>query len=93
MVRRTVLVLAALMVGSCSAGPSAGPDKPPKYEPVGDTVVVSANGRVITATGAIVCGHAQRLVARSSPDKVALTIENPVRNCKNPERSGLEQLD
>jgi len=84
MVRGTVVVLAAFAVASCSAGPLTRSDKPPRYEPVGDTVIVSADGRVITATAAIVCGHAQRLVARSSPDKVVLTIENPVRNCKDP---------
>jgi hypothetical protein len=84
LVRRTVLVLAAFLVAGCSAGPSAGPPKPARYEPVGDTVLVSADGRVITAVGRLVCGHAQRLVARSYPDKIAVIFENPDRNCKNP---------
>src|SRR6185437_1838491 len=30
-----------------------------------------------------VCGHAQRLVARSYPDKVALILKNPDRNCND----------
>jgi hypothetical protein len=83
MLRRTVLVLAALMVAGCSAGPATSP-KPPRYEPVGPTVLVSANGRVITAIGTVVCGHAQRLVARSYPDKVALIFKNANRTCKDP---------
>jgi hypothetical protein len=82
MVRRTVLALAALMVASCSAG-HAPPPKPPRYEPVGATVLLSANGRVITAIGTVVCGRAQRLVARFYPGKVALILENPDHNCND----------
>jgi hypothetical protein len=82
MVRGTVLVLAALMVAGCSTGPVVS-SKPPRFEPVGFTVLVSANGRVITALGTVVCGHAQRLIARSSPDKVALIFENPDHNCND----------
>ncbi len=81
MVRRWVLVLAALVVAGCSAGPAASL-KPPRYQPVGLTVLVSADGRVITAIGTFVCEHAQRLVARSYPGKVALILVNPDRNCK-----------
>jgi hypothetical protein len=81
MVRRTALVLAAVMAAGCSAGPAATA-KPPRYEPVGLTVLVSSDGTVITAIGTFVCGHAQRLVARSYPGKVALILENPDHNCK-----------
>jgi hypothetical protein len=85
------LVLAALVAG-CSAGPAASL-KPPRYEPVGLTVLVSADGRVITAIGTFVCAHAQRLVARSYPGKVALILENPDRNCKeDPGNTTFSQL-
>ncbi len=46
-------------------------------------MLVSADGRVITAIGTVLCGHAQRLVARSHRDKVALILENPDRHCKD----------
>lgn len=84
MVRRMALVLAALAVASCSAGPVARTDRPPRYEPVGLTVLVSADGRTITALGTEVCGRTQRLVARSYSDKVALILENPAHGCKDP---------
>jgi hypothetical protein len=86
MVRRLGLVLAALAVAGCSAsaGPVAGPYKPPRHGPVGDTVLVSADGRTITALGTEVCERAQRLVARSYPDKVALIFENPAHGCEDP---------
>ena len=78
MVRGTLLVLAALVVvAGCSAGPSVRAYRLPGREPVGDTVLVSADGRTITALGTEVCIRAQRLVARSYPDKVALILQNP----------------
>jgi hypothetical protein len=77
-----LLLAAAIMVAAgCSSTLSAGFPKPPRFEPVGATVLVSADGRVITAVGKVVCGHAQRLVARSYPTKVVLVFENPDRNC------------
>lgn len=85
MVRRAVLVLAVVVVAGCSAGPSAPAYKLPRREPVGDTVVVSADGRTITALGTELCIHAQRLVARSYPHRVALIFENPAHGCQNPE--------
>lgn len=84
MVRGTVLVLAALVMAGCSAGPSAPAYKLPRLEPVGDTVLVSADGRTITALGTEVCTRAQRLVARSHPGQVALIFENPAHGCKYP---------
>jgi hypothetical protein len=83
MARWPVAVLAAVLVAGCSAGSSAGSARSPRYEPVGLTVVVSADGRVITAIGMVMCGHAQRLVALSYPGKVALVLENPDRRCKD----------
>jgi hypothetical protein len=58
---------------------------------VGLTVLVSADGRTITALGTEVCGRAQRLVARSYSDKVALIFENPTHGCidSGSEPSGL----
>ena len=81
MVRGTVLVLAALLVAGCSTGPFAGFPSPPRYEPVGQTVLVSADGRKSTAVGPMACGHAPRLVARAYPDKVSLIFENPDTSC------------
>jgi hypothetical protein len=81
MVRGTVWALAVLLVAGCSAGPFAAFPSPPRYEPVGQTVLVSADGRVITAIGPVACGHAPRLVARSFPDKVSLIFENPDTKC------------
>jgi hypothetical protein len=45
------------------------------------TVLVSANGRVITAVGGKACGHVPRLVARSYPSKVTLVWVNPDTDC------------
>jgi hypothetical protein len=78
MVRGLVWLLAVLMVAGCSAVPSASP---PRYRPVGDTVLVSVDGRLITALGPVGCRHAARLVARSYPDKVSLIFRNPANNC------------
>src|SRR5258708_37133331 len=77
MVRGTVWVLAALMVAGCSAAPFAAFPNPPRYEPVGQAVLVSADGRLITAIGPMACGHAPRLVAPPYPAKVSLIFENP----------------
>jgi hypothetical protein len=84
MVRGVIAVLAVLLVAGCSA---AGFPKPPRYQPVGDAVLVSADGQVITALAAVVCGHTERLIARSYSDKVALIFENPVRNCNADDNS------
>ncbi len=81
MVRSAVLMLAAVMVAGCSTVPGGGFPSPPRYEPVGQTVLVSADSRLITAIGPVACGHAPRLVARAYPDKVSLIFENPDTNC------------
>jgi hypothetical protein len=75
----TVLVLAALAVAGCSS--SAASSQPPRYQPVGETVVVSADGRVITAIGEWECNHKSRLLARVSPGKVSVILENPDTKC------------
>jgi len=56
-------------------------DSPPRSDPVNGPVLVSADGRVITAIGPVACGHAPRLAARSYPHKVTLTFVNPDTNC------------
>jgi hypothetical protein len=53
-------------------------------------VVVSADGRVITAIGTFACGRGPRLVARSYPGKVALILENPDRSCNVDEDAGAQ---
>jgi hypothetical protein len=78
MVRGAAWLPAVVVVAGCSAGAFGSP---PSYEPVGWAVLVSADGRVITATGPVACGHAPRLVARSYPGKVSLILENPDINC------------
>jgi hypothetical protein len=50
-------------------------------------VVVSADGRVITAEGPVTCGHAPRLVARSYARRVTLIFLNPDTTC-GPETTG-----
>ncbi|MHB1431710.1 MAG: hypothetical protein ACYCVZ_06310 [Streptosporangiaceae bacterium] len=42
---------------------------------------MSANGRIITATGAIACGHRPILVARAYPGRVTLKWVNPDTKC------------
>jgi hypothetical protein len=85
MARRTAWVFAALLVAGCSTGPSAQAYRLPGHEPVGDPVLVSADGRTITALGTHVCIRAQRLLARSYPDKVALILANPAHGCEGPD--------
>jgi hypothetical protein len=79
--RLPVLALTALMVAGCTSSQLAASSHPPRYEPVGETVVVSADGRVITAIGEWVCDHDSRLVARSYPGMVSVILENPDTKC------------
>jgi hypothetical protein len=77
------LGIGAVALGLLAAGCGISfPDfpHPPRRFPVA-TVLVSANGRVITAVGGKTCGHDPRLVARSYPDKVTLVWVNPDTNC------------
>ena len=62
-------------------GTNADFPPPPRTAPVNSLVLVSANGRVLTARGAIACGHRPLLVARSYPDRVTLTWVNPDTSC------------
>lgn len=68
-----------LLAAGCGI-PGADFPHPPRRFPVA-TVLVSADGRVITAVGGQACGHEPRLVARSYPDKVTLVWVNPDTNC------------
>lgn len=70
----------AVGVGGCGSGTPAFPH-PPRAAPVNSLVLISANGRVLTARGAIACGHRPLLVARSYPDRVTLTWINPDTSC------------
>ena len=54
---------------------------PSKTAPVNSLVLLSANGRVLTARGAIACGRRPLLVAQSHPDRVTLTWVNPDTSC------------
>ncbi len=71
----------ALMAAGCGVlGPGSGFPPPPRQAPV-TTVLVSADGWVITGVGGMACGHDPRLVARSYPRKVTLIWVNPDTNC------------
>jgi hypothetical protein len=67
-------------VGGCASAPPAFPH-PPRTLPVNSLVLISANGRVLTARGAIACGRRPVLVAHSFPDRVTLTWINPDTSC------------
>jgi hypothetical protein len=68
-----------LLAAGCFSFPPDFPHSPRRF-PVA-TVLVSANGRVITAVGGKACGHKPRLVARSHPDKVTQVWVNPDATC------------
>ena len=74
--------LLAVCVGGC-ASVSLGFPHPPRTAPVNSLVLISANGRVLTARGAIACGRRPLLVARSYPDRVTLTWINPDTSCNS----------
>jgi hypothetical protein len=71
----------ALAVGAAGCGGNPAWPHPPRTAPVNSLVLVSANGRVLTARGVIACGHRPLLVARSYPDRVTLTWINPDTSC------------
>lgn len=74
-------VALGLMAAGCGVlGSGSGFPSPPRQSPV-TTVLVSADGRVITGVGGMACGHDPRLVARSYPRKVTLIWVNPDTNC------------
>jgi hypothetical protein len=67
-------VALGLMAAGCGVlGSGSGFPNPPPQSPVA-TVLVSADGRVITGVGGMACGHDPRLVARSYPRKVTLLL-------------------
>jgi len=70
----------AIAVGGCASAIPSWPH-PPRTAPVNSLVLISANGRVLTARGAMACGHRPLLVARSYPDRVTLTWINPDTSC------------
>lgn len=70
----------AFAVGGCG-GQGAGWPQPPRAAPINSLVLVSANGRVLTARGVIACDHRPLLVARSYQDRVTLTWINPDTSC------------
>ena len=74
-----VMALAATVVGCGSVG--ANFPSPPRVAPVSSQVLLSSNGRVITAKGVIACGHRPILVARSYPGRVTLMWFNPDTDC------------
>jgi len=79
--RRAGAVALGLMAAGCGAlGSGSGFPSPPRQSPV-TTVLVSADGRVVTGVGGMACGHDPRLVARSYPRKVTLIWVNPDTNC------------
>jgi hypothetical protein len=78
---RGVALAVAATVAGCATPAGVLWPSPPTTSPVDQPVLVSADGRVITAIGPRACGHAPRLVARSHPRKVTLTWLNPDTNC------------
>jgi hypothetical protein len=73
-------VVGLITAGCGVLGSGSGFPNPLPQSPV-TTVLVSADGRVITGVGGMACGHDPRLVARSYPDKVTLIWDNPDTNC------------
>ena len=67
--------LVALGAG-CSGFPA-----PPKYAPVNQPVLVSADGRTVTSLGQFVCGRRPMLMASPTRRKVTLTWLNPDTSC------------
>ncbi len=74
------VALGLMAAGCATLGSGSGFPSPPRQSPV-TTVLVSADGRVITGVGGMACGHDPRLVARSYPRKVTLIWINPDTNC------------
>ena len=70
----------AFAVGGCGAHGADFPN-PPRTAPINSLVLVSANGRVLTARGVMACGHRPLLVTRSYTDRVTLTWVNPDTSC------------
>lgn len=70
-----------LVVAVSACGGNESWPHPPKTEPVDSLVLLSANGRVLTARGAMACGRRPLLVARSDSDRVTLTWVNPDTSC------------
>jgi hypothetical protein len=75
------MAVAAIVAGCAVPAAPGGWPSPPRTSPVSGPLLVSADGRVITGIGSMACGHAPRLVTRSSPRKVALIWVNPDTNC------------
>ena len=77
----TVGVLAVVAVTSgCSQVPGPWPP-PPRLVQISGNVLLSPDGRVITAAGLKACGRRPLLIARSYPHRVTLTWLNPDTNC------------
>jgi hypothetical protein len=76
----TAALALAVVIEGCG-GTNPGFPPPPPTAPVNSLVLISANGRVLTARGAMACGHRPRLVARSYPDRVTLILINPDTSC------------
>jgi hypothetical protein len=71
---------ALFALSACGSGVANFPP-PPRTADIASSVMVSANGRVITARGVIACGRTPLLVARSYRDRVTLKWVNPDTNC------------
>ena len=72
--------LCLAIVGCGVPGSGAGFPRVPQRSPV-QTVLVSANGRVLTAVGGRACGRYPRLVARSGSHSVSMVFVYPPMNC------------